>query len=88
MSTDKYTVPCCILKEIYCNIMRPPLKKSLFPVQRVAIIMAIFFNIFSPCIEMVEKMLGNKRIIGKCEKMSLPGTYRVTRPVDRKQIYF
>ena len=37
---------------------------------------SFFKNIFSPCIEMVEKMLGNKGIIGKCgEKKSLPGTY-------------
>ena len=60
-----------------CTV-RPPLKKSLFPVQRVAIIMAsreaaksfffFFLNIFSPCKEMVEKKLGNKRKIGKCEK--------------------
>ena len=27
-----------------------------------------FFSFFSPCIEMVEKKLGNKKKIGKCEK--------------------
>ena len=77
-------------------LIRPPLKKSLFPVQRVAIIMAsreaaksfFFYIYFFPCIEMVEKMLGIKEKLGNVKKMSLPGTYRVTRPVDRKQIYF
>ena len=53
--------------------LRPPLKKSLFPVQRVAIIVASreaakSFFCFPLCIEMVQKMLGKKRKIGKCEK--------------------
>ena len=51
--------------------MGPPLKKSLFPVQRVAIIVASreaaksSSSFFSLCIEIVEKMLGK---IGKYEK--------------------
>ena len=54
--------------------IRPPLKKSLFPVQRVAIIVASreaaksFFFFFFPSVEMAEKMLGKKRKIGKYEK--------------------
>ena len=34
-----------------------------------------FLCIFSPCIEMVEKMLGKKEKSGNVKKMSLPITY-------------
>ena len=85
-----------ILNDPLKNIrIRPPLKKSLFPVQQVAIIMAsqeaakssFFLNLIFLCIKMVEKMLGKKKS-GNMKKMWLPGPYRVTRPVDRKQNYF
>ena len=58
------------------------LKKSLFPVQQVAILVAsweaaksFFFFLFFLCIERVGKMLGEKnKKIGKCEK-NVPTRY-------------
>ena len=77
---------------------RPPLKKSLFPVHRVAMIVAsreaaqsFFFKyILFLCIEMMWKMLKKKKIISKLwrKKMYPFGAYNLTRPVDRKQNYF
>ena len=65
--------------------------QSLFPVQRVAIIVASreatksFF--FVPLYRNGRKNAGEKRKIRKYEK-NLPTRSRVTRPVDRKQDYF
>ena len=65
-------------------MLGPPLKKSLFPVQRVAIIVAsreaaksFFFSLFFPlCIDMVEKCWGKKRRkIGKYEKKRKKSAY-------------
>ena len=79
----------------YLKVAQATLKKSFFPVQWVAIIVANReaannFNVyFFICIEMVGKILGGGRGEGKRSgKMCLPGTNKLTRPVDRKPTYF
>ena len=72
--------------------LRPPFKKSLFPVQRVAIIVSSREAAKScpppPPRPLYRNGRNKKEKSGNMEKMCLPGPYRVTRPVDRKQNYF
>ena len=72
--------------------LRPPLKKGLFPVHRVAMIGAsqeaaksFFLNIF---IRNDVENAGKKDNLENVKKMYPFGTYKLTRPVDRKQHYF
>ena len=82
--------------QVYRKVrVRPPLKKSLFPVQRVAEIMAsraaaksfFFFFVFGK--KIVKIVLKKKEKIVKNEKKRvLVGPHRLTRSLDRKQHFF
>ena len=86
----------CFKTLVTTFLSKATLKKSLFPVQRVAIIVAsreaaksFFFFFFFPLYRNGRKNAGKKREkSGNMKKMCLPGPYRVTRPVDRKLNYF
>ena len=75
--------------------IRPPLKTSLFPVQRVAEIMAIraaaksfFFSVFSFFGKKIVKIIL-EIFFFENEKKKVPvGPHRLTRPLDRKQHFF
>ena len=71
--------------------LRPPLKKSLFPVQRMAIIVASreaakssFFFFFSPLYRNGQENAGKKRKIGKCEK-NMPTRHLKSHPAGGQE---
>ena len=71
------------------------LKKTLFPVHRVTIIVAsreaaksFFFNVFFSQYRNDVENAEKKVNLGNVKKMYPFGTYKLTRPVDRKLNYF
>ena len=72
LTTDSKREYIILVFEPYCTVTRPPLKKGLFPVKWVAIIVAsreAAKSFFPLCIEMVGKMLvGKKGKLGNVKK--------------------